>query len=63
MVSHDRVDIARTFSINLFPELSIAPELNNQLVPQHVRTSLAAQGLDVDNFTPLTKDEMMARLD
>jgi hypothetical protein len=44
-------------------ELSIAPSLNNQLVPAHVRPALEAQGLDIDNFKPLTKDEMMARLD
>lgn len=44
-------------------ELSIAPQLNNRLVPQHIRPSLAARGLDIDNFTPMAKDEMMARLD
>jgi len=44
-------------------ELSIAPQLNHRLVPQHMRASLAARGLDIDNFTPMTKDEMMARLD
>jgi len=44
-------------------ELSIKPSLNHKLVPQHVRASLAARGLDIDNFTPMTKDEMMARLD
>jgi len=44
-------------------ELSIAPHLNSKLVPPHARAALAARGLDIDNFTPLTKDEMMARLD
>ena len=44
-------------------ELSIAPHLNHKLVPQHVRPTLAAQGLDIDHFTPLTKHEMMAKLD
>ncbi|KAF2669199.1 glycogen synthase kinase-3 beta [Microthyrium microscopicum] len=46
-------------------ELSVRPELNQQLVPQHARAALRARGLDVDSpsFTPLTKDEMMARLD
>jgi len=44
-------------------ELSIAPELNSKLVPPHAKAALAAQGLDLDNFTPLTKDQMMARLD
>jgi glycogen synthase kinase 3 beta len=44
-------------------ELSIAPELNSALVPPHARAALQAKGLDIDNFTPLTKDQMMARLD
>jgi glycogen synthase kinase 3 beta len=44
-------------------ELSIAPHMNNQLVPAHVRPQLAAKGLDIDNLTPMTKDAMMARLD
>lgn len=44
-------------------ELSISPELNQQLVPAHMRPVLAAEGLDIDNFTPLTKQEMMAKLD
>ena len=45
------------------PELSIAPHLNHQLVPAHLKSGLAAKGLDVDNLQPLTKDQMMARLD
>jgi len=44
-------------------ELSIAPHLNHQLVPPHMRPVLAAKGLDIDNLTPLTRDQMMARLD
>ncbi|KPI42396.1 Protein kinase gsk3 [Cyphellophora attinorum] len=44
-------------------ELSIAPQLNSKLIPAHARSRLVAQGLDPDNFTPMTKDEMMARLD
>jgi hypothetical protein len=44
-------------------ELSIAPHLNSKLIPPHARAALVARGLDIDNFTPLTKDEMMARLD
>lgn len=44
-------------------ELSIAPQLNSRLVPQHVRAKLASQGLDIDNFEPLSKEKMMARLD
>jgi len=46
-----------------FAELSIAPHLNQQLVPPHVRPVLKANGLDIDNLKPLSKDEMMARLD
>jgi glycogen synthase kinase 3 beta len=44
-------------------ELSIAPHLNSKLVPAHARALLSSRGLDIDNFTPLGKDEMMARLD
>ena len=44
-------------------ELSIAPHLNSKLVPAHARAAIAARGIDLDNFTPLTKDEMLARLD
>lgn len=44
-------------------ELSIAPHLNHRLVPQHVRPVLAAQGIDLDNFTPISKEEMSAKLD
>lgn len=44
-------------------ELSIAPHLNHQLVPPHMRPVLAARGLDIDNFTPMPKSEMLAKLD
>jgi glycogen synthase kinase 3 beta len=44
-------------------ELSIAPHLNHKLVPPHMRPVLAARGLDIDNFTPMAKQEMMAKLD
>ncbi|KAF2446297.1 glycogen synthase kinase-like protein-3 beta [Karstenula rhodostoma CBS 690.94] len=46
-------------------ELSIAPHLNQQLVPAHIKPRLLQQGLDFEspNFKPLTKDQMMARLD
>jgi glycogen synthase kinase 3 beta len=47
----------------LFIELSIAPELNSKLVPFHARPALAARGLDIDAFNPMTKEEMMAQLD
>lgn len=51
------------FADHSFVELSIAPALNSRLVPPHARAALEARGLDIDNFTPLTKEEMMARLD
>lgn len=54
---------SRFLLANTTTELSIAPHLNNRLVPQHIRGGLAARGLDLDNLTPMTKDEMMARLD
>jgi len=44
-------------------ELSIAPHLNAQLVPAHMKSVLAGKGLDIDNLTPMSKDQMMARLD
>ncbi|KAI9672099.1 MAG: regulator of ime2 [Alyxoria varia] len=46
-------------------ELSIAPQLNPTLVPPHIRPILASQGLEFESpdFRPLTKDQMMARLD
>lgn len=40
-------------------ELSIAPELNSKLVPAHARESL---GVDLENFVPLTVQEMAANL-
>ena len=50
-------------STNKISELSIAPELNEQLVPPHARAALEARGLDINNFKPLSKEEMMAHLD
>ncbi len=44
-------------------ELSIAPNLNAQLVPSHMRAHLLSKGLDIDNLTPMSRDAMMARLD
>lgn len=44
-------------------ELSIMPSLNNKLIPPHARADLVTRGIDLDNFTPLTKDEMLAHLD
>lgn len=44
-------------------ELSIAPQLNDRLVPSHVRPALAARGLDLETLKPLSKEQMMAHLD
>ena len=44
-------------------ELSIAPEMSDTLVPAHARKGLLTRGIDLADFVPLTKDEMMARLD
>ena len=44
-------------------ELSIAPQLNHQLVPAYMKPILAAKGLDIDNLQPLTREQMAARLD
>ena len=44
-------------------ELSICPEKNSRLVPPHARKELLSRGLDLEGFVPMTKDEMMARLD
>ena len=44
-------------------ELSIAPDLNTTLVPNHARPALAKRGLGLDNFTPLTEDEIVDQFD
>jgi len=44
-------------------ELSINPSLNHRLVPPHARAELLRQGIDLDNFKPMSKEEMQARLD
>ena len=53
--------------LTMSTELSIAPHLNQQLVPQHMRSVLASQSkeLDIDssNFRPLAREQMMAHLD
>lgn len=45
------------------PELSISPEQNARLVPAHARKELLSRGIDVDNFIPMSQDEMMAHLE
>lgn len=44
-------------------ELSVAPQLNDRLVPPHARAALLARGIDLNNFVPMTKEEMIAKLD
>ena len=46
-------------------ELSIRPDLNQQLVPPHSRATLKAKGIDIDSpaFQPMKKEDMIARLD
>lgn len=66
--SHVMVGFAFSTSVvavgaNISLELSIAPQLNSKLVPAHARAAIASRGIDLDNFTPLSKDEMLARLD
>ena len=39
------------------------PELNSRLVPPYARPSLAARGIDLDHFEPMSKEDMIARLD
>lgn len=37
--------------------------MNVRLVPPHARKTLKSKGVDLDDFVPMSKDEMMARLD
>ncbi|GAN03353.1 pkinase-domain-containing protein [Mucor ambiguus] len=39
-------------------ELSIQPDLVSKLVPAHCEAALAANGVDVHNFVPMTSEEM-----
>ncbi|CAO3594102.1 unnamed protein product [Absidia cylindrospora] len=42
-------------------ELSIKPELNRKLVPPHCESELLARGIDINNFQPLSLDEVKRR--
>ncbi|KAF2841623.1 glycogen synthase kinase-like protein-3 beta [Patellaria atrata CBS 101060] len=55
-------DLPNLFDFN-HHELSIAPHLNHQLVPPHMRPILASKGLDINNLKPLSKEAMLAKLD
>ena len=48
---------------DLYLELSIAPELNARLVPPHARKELLSRGIDLDNFTPMSQEDMKAQLE
>lgn len=39
-------------------ELSIAPQLNAKIIPPHALENLRQSGIDVDNFVPMTADEI-----
>ena len=66
-ISPDMVCIHKSpipgLKLTKFSELSIAPDMNVRLVPPHARKALKSKGIDLDNFVPMSKDEMMARLD
>ena len=51
------------FLVNSFSELSIAPEQNARLVPLHARKELISRGIDLDNFTPMSQEDMRAQLE
>ncbi|KAI8050358.1 CMGC/GSK protein kinase [Syncephalis plumigaleata] len=44
-------------------ELSIQPELNAQLVPEHAKPALLARGINLDTFVPLDRSQMRIRLE
>ena len=44
-------------------ELSIAPEQNTRLVPPHTRKELLSRGIDLENFTPMSQEDMKAQLE
>lgn len=46
-----------------FPELSIRPDLNRQLVPSWREPELASRGIDLDNFTPIPLEDLRITLD
>jgi glycogen synthase kinase 3 beta len=44
-------------------ELSIRPDLIHRLVPKHAEADLQAQGIDVNNFTPVPLESLRVTLD
>ena len=63
MLCSESDDIDGETCADVRTELSIAPDKNSRLVPAHARKELQSRGLDIDNFTPMTPEEMAARLD
>ena len=62
-----RSDICNAFLVTLLteplPELSISPEQNARLVPPHARKELYSRGIDLENFVPMSQDDMIAHLE
>ena len=54
---------SNTAFVNAYSELSIAPAQNARLVPPHARKELLSRGIDLDNFTPLSQEDMKAQLE
>ena len=50
-------------STDVVIELSIAPGKNAKLVPNYTRKDLFSRGIDLENFVPLSPQEMKAQLD
>ena len=51
------------FLVDSSSELSIAPEQNARLVPPHARKELLSRGIDLENFTPMSQEDMRAQLE
>lgn len=49
--------------VDSYLELSIAPEQNARLVPPHARKELLSRGIDLENFSAMSQEEMKAQLE
>ena len=58
-----RLNRNASMSAHHLSELSIAPELNSRLVPAHARHALLSRGINLDNFIPMSQEEMIAHLE
>ncbi|KAK9469512.1 kinase-like domain-containing protein [Lipomyces arxii] len=56
------LDLPPLFNFSVH-ELSIAPEFNDKLVPAHARPALLEMGIDLNNFQPLTPEQMRVNLE